>query len=117
MGGCFSYVFNQIVSMLTLKRLTKTYDERPNYDLRRLLTGVDRLIDHLLDFSETEPAFTLGAIQCLPLALSDRDSISKAIKDACSKIKVCFRRTFEGYLLRIQRFRIWFLQFSWETTA
>lgn len=74
--------------MLTLRRLTKTYDERPNYDLRRLLTGVDRLIDHLLDFSETEAAFTLGAIQCLPLAVSERDSISKAIKEACSKIKV-----------------------------
>lgn len=74
--------------MLTLRRLIKTYEERPNYDLRRLLTGVDRLINHLLDFSETEPAFTLGAIQCLPLSLSDRDSISKAIKDACSKIKV-----------------------------
>lgn len=74
--------------MLTLRRLIKTYEERPNYDLRRLLTGVDRLINHILDFSETEPAFTLGAIQCLPLSLSDRDSISKAIKDACSKIKV-----------------------------
>ncbi|KAL1497526.1 hypothetical protein ABEB36_008470 [Hypothenemus hampei] len=82
-----NYVFNQIVSMLTLRRLIKTYDERPNYDLRRLLTGVDRLIDHVLDFSENEAAFTLGAIQCLPLALSDRDAISKAIKDACGKIK------------------------------
>ncbi|XP_066154719.1 vacuolar fusion protein MON1 homolog [Euwallacea fornicatus] len=82
-----NYVFNQIVSMLTLQKITKTYEERPNYDLRRMLRGVDRLIDHLLNFSETEPAFTLGAIQCLPLALSDRDSISKAIKDACGKIK------------------------------
>ncbi|CAG9761924.1 unnamed protein product [Ceutorhynchus assimilis] len=82
-----NYVFNQIVSMLTLKRLTKIYDEKANYDLRRLLTGVDRLIDHLLDFSENEPAFTLGAIQCLPLAISERDSISKIIKDACSKIR------------------------------
>ncbi|XP_050316144.1 vacuolar fusion protein MON1 homolog A [Anthonomus grandis grandis] len=82
-----NYVFNQIVSILTLRRLTKTYEDRANYDLRRLLLGVDRLIDHLLDFSEYEPAFMLGAIQCLPLAASERDSISKTIKDACGKIK------------------------------
>ncbi|KAK4883781.1 hypothetical protein RN001_000052 [Aquatica leii] len=82
-----NYVFNQIASTLTLSRLVKIYEQRRNYDLRRLLTGVDRFIDHLLDFSENEPAFTLGAVQCLPLAASVRDSISTAIVQSCSKIK------------------------------
>ncbi|KAF2879329.1 hypothetical protein ILUMI_26840 [Ignelater luminosus] len=82
-----NYVFNQIASMLTLSRLVKIYEQRRNYDLRRLLTGVERLIDHLLDFSEQEPAFTLGAVQCLPLTSSVRDAISSAIVQSCSKIK------------------------------
>lgn len=73
--------------MLTLTRLNKIYERRQNYDLRRLLAGVERLIDHLLDFSECEPAFSLGAIQCLPLASSIRDSISSAIVQSCHKIK------------------------------
>ncbi|XP_030765718.1 vacuolar fusion protein MON1 homolog A [Sitophilus oryzae] len=82
-----NYVFNQITSMLTLTRLNKIYEQRQNYDLRRLLAGGERLIDHLLDFSEKEPAFFLGAVQCLPLASSVRDSISSAIIGACHKIK------------------------------
>lgn len=52
-----------------------------------MLSGVERLMDHLLDFSEREPSFLLGAIQCLPLASSVRDSISSAIIQTCSKIK------------------------------
>ncbi|KAJ3649003.1 hypothetical protein Zmor_020779 [Zophobas morio] len=82
-----NYVFNQIASVLTLTRLNKIYEQRQNYDLRRLLAGVERLIDHLLDFSEREPSFTLGAVQCLSLASSVRDNISSAIVGACSKIK------------------------------
>lgn len=79
--------------MLTLSRLVKIYEQRRNYDLRRLLTGVERLIDHLLDFSEQEPAFTLGAVQCLPLTASIRDAISSAIVQSCSKIKVNIKST------------------------
>ncbi|KAK9732386.1 Third Longin domain of FUZ, MON1 and HPS1 [Popillia japonica] len=82
-----NYVFNQITSVLTLTRLNKIYEQRRNYDLRRLLSGVERLIDHLLDFSEREPAFILGGVQCLTLPLSVRDTISSAIVQACNKIK------------------------------
>lgn len=82
-----NYVFNEIASVLTLTRLNKIYEQRRNYDLRRLLSGVERLIDHLLDFIEREPAFTLGAIQCLTLSSSVRDNISSAIVQSCSKIK------------------------------
>ncbi|XP_018328739.1 vacuolar fusion protein MON1 homolog A [Agrilus planipennis] len=82
-----NYVFNEIVSMLTLSRLSQIYQQRRNYDLRRLLAGVERLIDSLLDFSDSEPSFTLGAVKCLPLAASIRDTISSAIVQSCSKIK------------------------------
>ncbi|XP_077294015.1 vacuolar fusion protein MON1 homolog [Arctopsyche grandis] len=82
-----TYVFNQIVSVLTLTQLTRIFEQRRNYDLRRLLSGAERLIDHLLNFMEKDPSFLLGAVRCLPLAPSMRDNITNAIVSACSKIK------------------------------
>lgn len=49
---CFFFdgsdVYNQILSTLTLSHMTKIFDQRKNFDLRRLLAGSERLIDHLL---------------------------------------------------------------------
>jgi len=81
-------VYNQIVSVLTSSQLTRIYEQRRNYDLRRLLAGAERLIDHLLNFMEQEPAFLLGAVKCLPLIPSVRDSITQTIVQTCGKIKV-----------------------------
>ncbi|XP_046750307.1 vacuolar fusion protein MON1 homolog A [Diprion similis] len=82
-----TYVYNQIVSVLTQAQLTRVYDQRRNFDLRRLLTGSERLIDHLLNFMDREPAFFLGAIKCLPLLPSMRDAITQTIVQTCGKIK------------------------------
>lgn len=82
-----NYVYDQIASMLTITKLNKIFEQRHNYDLRRLLSGVERLIDHLLLYTEVDPAFTLAGIECLPLTASARDSISSAITQCCSKIK------------------------------
>ncbi|GFG32545.1 hypothetical protein Cfor_09047 [Coptotermes formosanus] len=82
-----TYVYNQIVSVLTSSQLNRIYEQRRNYDLRRLLAGAERLIDHLLNFMEKEPAFLLGAVKCLPLTPSVRDSITQTIIQTCGKIK------------------------------
>ncbi|KAK9294492.1 hypothetical protein QLX08_010939 [Tetragonisca angustula] len=82
-----TYVYNQIISVLTQSQLTRVYDQRRNFDLRRLLTGSERLIDHLLNFMDREPAFFLGAIKCLPLLPSMRSSITQTIIQTCGKIK------------------------------
>ncbi|XP_057335338.1 vacuolar fusion protein MON1 homolog A [Microplitis mediator] len=82
-----TYVYNQILFVLTQSHLTRVYDQRRNFDLRRLLTGSERLIDHLLNFMDREPAFFLGAVKCLPLLPSMRDSITQTIIQTCSKIK------------------------------
>jgi len=74
--------------VLTKTQLTRIYEQRRNYDLRRLLAGAERLLDSLLDLTEREPAFLLGAIRCLPLASTVRDQISNTISSACGKIKV-----------------------------
>lgn len=41
-------VYNQILSTLTQTTLVKVYENRKNFDLRRLLSGSERLISHLL---------------------------------------------------------------------
>lgn len=83
-------MYNQIVSVLTQSQLTRVYDQRRNFDLRRLLSGSERLIDHLLNFMDREPAFFLGAIKCLPLVPSMRSSIAQTIIQTCGKIKVYY---------------------------
>lgn len=82
------YVYNQILSVLTQSQLTRVYEQRRNFDLRRLLTGSERLIDHLLNFMDREPAFFLGAVKCLPLLPAMRDAITQTIVQTCGKIKV-----------------------------
>lgn len=34
-----NYIYNTIISVLTLSQLTKIYETKKNFDLRRLLTG------------------------------------------------------------------------------
>lgn len=82
-----TYVYNQVVSVLTLTQLTRIFEQRRNYDLRRLLAGSERLIDHLLTFMETQPCFILEAVRCLPLPSTCREAIAQTIIGCCSKIK------------------------------
>ncbi|XP_071445364.1 vacuolar fusion protein MON1 homolog [Hetaerina americana] len=82
-----TYAHNQIVSVLTSSQLARVFEQRRNYDLRRLLSGAERLLDRLLSSIETQPAFLLCAIRCLPLASSAREVIGSTIQSACSKIK------------------------------
>lgn len=83
----FRYAFNQIVSVLTLTQLNRIFEQRRNYDLRRLLSGAERLIDHLFIFMEKDPAFLLGAVRCLPLPEKARENITNAITSTCNKIR------------------------------
>ncbi|KAM3962218.1 LOW QUALITY PROTEIN: vacuolar fusion protein MON1 homolog [Aphomia sociella] len=82
-----TYAFNQIVSVLTLTQLNRIFEQRRNYDLRRLLSGAERLIDNLMIFMEKDPAFLLGAVRCLPLPEKARENITSAIISTCNKIR------------------------------
>ena len=83
------YVHNQIVSVLTASALTRMFEKRRNYDFRNLLGGTERLLDNLLNLLDHHPSLLLGAVQCLPLAPSVRETITQTIIQNCSKIKVC----------------------------
>jgi len=41
-------VYNQILSILTYSHMTKIFERRKNFDLRRLLSGSERLFYNLL---------------------------------------------------------------------
>lgn len=74
-----TYVYNQIISVLTYSQLSRIFKQRRNYDLRRLLSGAEKFIDNLLNLMDHEPSFLLGAVRCLPLANSVRDVIAQTI--------------------------------------
>jgi hypothetical protein len=86
-------VYNQIISIVTLQHLNHVYEKRKNYDLRKLLAGSERLIDHLLindkkkKVSNNPFSFLTHSIRILPLDPSVRDTITNAIQSNCSKIK------------------------------
>lgn len=82
-----TYMHNQILSTLTSSQLNKIFEQRRNYDLRRMLTGSERLLDHLASFMDRDPCFMLSAVRCLPLQPQVRDLISESIIRFCGKIK------------------------------
>lgn len=87
-------VYNQILSTLTYSHMTNIFEKRKNFDLRRLLAGSERLIDHLLvddtcnkRVSNNVYASLTNTVMVLPLSTAMRNSITSAIQSNCSKIK------------------------------
>ncbi len=76
------YVYNQIISMLTQASITRIFEHKKNYDLRRLLAGSEKILDGLLDLVDSDPSLLLSAVHCLPLASSLRDSLSQILQKA-----------------------------------
>ncbi|XP_069503659.1 uncharacterized protein [Ambystoma mexicanum] len=76
------YVYYQIISMLTQASIRRIFEHKKNYDLRRLLTGSEKILDSLLNLVEIDPSFLLGAVQCLPLAASVRDALNAILLKA-----------------------------------
>ncbi|XP_043936629.1 vacuolar fusion protein MON1 homolog B-like [Protopterus annectens] len=76
------YVYYQIISMLTQASVARIFERKKNYDLRRLLTGSEKILDNLLNLIDSDPSFLLGAVQCLPLSSSLRESLSQILQKA-----------------------------------
>ncbi|KAF7665695.1 hypothetical protein LDENG_00135200 [Lucifuga dentata] len=78
--GELLYVYYQIISMLTQASITRIFEHKKNYDLRRLLAGSEKILDGLLNLVDSDPSFLLAAVHCLPLASSLRDSLSQILQ-------------------------------------
>ncbi|XP_075180690.1 vacuolar fusion protein MON1 homolog B-like isoform X2 [Anomaloglossus baeobatrachus] len=76
------YVYYQIISMLTQASVARIFERKKNYDLRRLLTGSEKILDSLLDLLDTDPGFLLGAVRCVALPSPLRDSLSSILTKA-----------------------------------
>ncbi|XP_076863353.1 vacuolar fusion protein MON1 homolog B [Brachyhypopomus gauderio] len=74
------YVYNQIVSMLTQASIARIFENKKNYDLRRLLAGSEKILDGLLNLVDSDPSFLLSAVHCLPMASSFRDCLSQILQ-------------------------------------
>ncbi|EIE81968.1 hypothetical protein RO3G_06673 [Rhizopus delemar RA 99-880] len=70
-----SYLHSQILSVLTNTQLTKIFEQRVNFDLRRLLGGTEVFLDSLSNLFSNDHSFMLSALQCLRVNKSVRDQI------------------------------------------
>lgn len=82
-----TYMYNQILSVLTLTQLTRIFEQRRNYDLRRMISGSERLMHHLSASMDTDPSFFLSSVRCLELAPAVRDVVSESLIRYCGKMK------------------------------
>nr|AAH58717.1 Mon1a protein [Mus musculus] len=76
------YIYYQILSLLTGAQLSHIFQQKQNYDLRRLLSGSERITDNLLQLMARDPSFLMGAARCLPLAAAVRDTVSASLQQA-----------------------------------
>lgn len=83
-----TYVYNQITSVLTFSNLNRIFEQRRNYDLRRLLGGAEKFLDRLVDIMDKDPSFLLSAVKCLLLDNSIREVIGQTLAQYCAKVKV-----------------------------
>lgn len=79
------YIYYQILSLLTWTQLNHIFQQKQNYDLRRLLAGSERITDNLLDLMARDPSFLMGAARCLPMAAGVRDAVSTCLQQAKAK--------------------------------
>ena len=80
------YMYNQLLSVLTLTQLTRIFEEKKGYDLRRMIAGSERLLDSLALAMDDDPSFMLSAVRVLAMPQQSRDLISGAISSSCSKV-------------------------------
>ncbi|PTD09629.1 Vacuolar fusion protein MON1 [Fusarium culmorum] len=70
-------LYMQILSTLTLPRLTHIFANRPSTDLRKPLEGTEGLLSSLVDtFTKGSSSALLGSLECLRLRKSQRHAIN-----------------------------------------
>ena len=81
-----TYLYHQVLSVLTLNQLSRIFEQRKGYDLRRMIAGSERLLDSLAQAMDEDPgSYMLSAVRVLPMNSTLRDSVSSVIKQHCSK--------------------------------
>lgn len=93
-------VHQQIYSILTVTQLTKIFENRTNFDLRRLLTGTERSFQTLINLTETNASLFLNAVKIHPMTGSVREAVGQAVAHYAGKLNVGIY-----YLRKFRKFR------------
>ncbi|CAJ0958762.1 unnamed protein product [Ranitomeya imitator] len=76
------YVYYQVVSLVTGAQLHHLFQQRPSYDLRRLLSGSERITDNLLAAHGHGPQLPPGRCALPPSAPALRDTATYCLQQA-----------------------------------
>lgn len=63
-----TYLYQQLLSILTLPTLSRKFEEKKGYDLRNMIAGSERLLDSLASAMDSDPSsYILSAVRVLPM--------------------------------------------------
>ncbi|CAO3666283.1 unnamed protein product [Umbelopsis vinacea] len=111
------YLHSQILSVLTSLQLTKIFEQRINFDLRRLLSGTEVFLDSLSTLFNNDHGFMLGALQCLRVSKTLRDQVGNALAEGRVKDLLYAMIVSNGKLVNLLRPRKHSLHPSERDTA
>ncbi|KAI0725621.1 trafficking protein Mon1-domain-containing protein [Fomitopsis betulina] len=80
------YLHLQILSVVSAEQLRRRFERRPNFDLRRLLSGAEPFLHSLLSRLEWDLAMGTSSLQCLKVEPALRKSVADVLVPT-SKIK------------------------------
>ena len=107
-----TYLYHQVLSVLTLNHISRIFEEKKGYDLRKMIAGSERLLDSLSNSMDQDPSsYILSAVRVLPIQSSLRESVSSVIKQHCSKAQnVVFALLIaENQLITLVRMKDYFI--------
>jgi len=76
------HVHAQVASILTASSIAKIFAKRPDFDLRGLLVGTDRVVDNLIHHMNHSASIMLNAVHPLPLPANVRANVEAALAAA-----------------------------------
>ncbi|ORY06185.1 DUF254-domain-containing protein [Basidiobolus meristosporus CBS 931.73] len=79
------YLYNQVLSIVTVTQLTRIFEQRVNFDLRHLLSGTESFLDSLCREVTYDPSITLGAVHAMKMEKPLRARFNKALQLIKSK--------------------------------
>ena len=82
-----NYVYNQIISVVTLSLIEKIFARHHNYDLRNKLSGTEKLLTNIIKRFGTDFGMLLNCVTSYPLRFETRDQIARMLAQQISSIK------------------------------
>ncbi|CAG8533827.1 3490_t:CDS:10, partial [Paraglomus brasilianum] len=75
-----SYLYNQIIYVVTSAHLTKVFEQRTNFDLRRLIAGTEVFLDNLSSTMGDDLGFLFGSIECMRMNKELREKVATVVQ-------------------------------------